>query len=235
MTKLAAIFGAGQRVGKSVALQFLREGYQVAVVSRSGAKSLDEEAEKFKGSLRRYSADLGWAEDAVRVWNEIKKDFSTPISVVFYNAAANSSTDKFFDFQVSVDDLRRDQEINALSLFALAREAVRDFKGLPASVPKAFIYTGNGLDDPKAFPKTPPGLLTGAVGKHAAAHFIDAASQTFGAEGYKFYYIDERLADGAPAYGKITGPGHADMVWKLSQEPTQGDWRVSFINGKGKI
>lgn len=89
MTKLAAIFGAGQRVGKSVALQFLREGYQVAVVSRSGAKSLDEEAEKSKGSLRRYSADLGRAEDAVRVWNEIKKDFSTPISVVFYNGEAN--------------------------------------------------------------------------------------------------------------------------------------------------
>lgn len=89
MTKLAAIFGAGQRVGKSVALQFLHEGYQVAVVSRSGTKSLDEEAEKFKGALRRYSADLGSAEDAVRVWKEIKKDFSTPISVVFYNGEAD--------------------------------------------------------------------------------------------------------------------------------------------------
>lgn len=60
-----------------------------------------------------------------------------------------------------------------------------DFKDLPSSVPKAFIYTGNGLDDPKVFPKTPPGLLSGAIGKHASAHFIDAASQTFGAEGYK--------------------------------------------------
>jgi hypothetical protein len=42
----------------------------------------------------------------------------------------------------------------------------------------------------------------------------------------RFYYIDERLADGSPAYSKITGPGHADICWQLSQDPAQGDWRV---------
>lgn len=43
---------------------------------------------------------------------------------------------------------------------------------------------------------------------------------------YRFYYIDERLEDGGPAYANITGPGHADICWQLSQETRQGEWRV---------
>lgn len=83
--QLAAIFGAGGRVGHSVALRFLDGGYHVAVVSRSGSKSLDEEVAKHKGNLRQYRADLSKAEDAVRVWKDIQKDFDSPVSVVLYN------------------------------------------------------------------------------------------------------------------------------------------------------
>lgn len=46
---------------------------------------------------------------------------------------------------------------------------------------------------------------------------------------FRFYYIDERLADGSPAYAKITGAGHADMTWELSQGTEQGDWRVRCV------
>jgi short-subunit dehydrogenase len=83
--QLAAIFGAGGRVGHSVALKFLNGGYKVAVVSRSGATSLDEEVTNRKRDLRQYKADLSKAEDAVKVWKEIQKDFDIPISVVLYN------------------------------------------------------------------------------------------------------------------------------------------------------
>ena len=82
---LAALFGVGGRVGKAVALKFLRGGYHVAVVSRTGASGLDEEVEGHKGFLRQYRADLGKAEDAVRVWKDIKHDFKAPVSFVFYN------------------------------------------------------------------------------------------------------------------------------------------------------
>lgn len=60
-----------------------------------------------------------------------------------------------------------------------------DFKQLPASVPKTFIFTGNGLDERSAFPRTPPSFLSLSIGKSATAHFIDTAAQTFGPEGYK--------------------------------------------------
>lgn len=40
-------------------------------------------------------------------------------------AYSNSGADKFFDFQTSLDDLRKGQEINTLSVFALMREAIR--------------------------------------------------------------------------------------------------------------
>lgn len=83
--QLAAIFGAGGRVGHSVALRFLQGGYQVAVVSRSGATSLNEEVIKHKGNLRQYKADLSKAENAIKVWDEIQRDFNTPVSVVLYN------------------------------------------------------------------------------------------------------------------------------------------------------
>jgi NAD(P)-dependent dehydrogenase (short-subunit alcohol dehydrogenase family) len=222
--QLAAIFGAGGRVGHSVALRFLNGGYQVAVISRSGSKSLDEEVVKHKGNLRQYQADLSKADDAIRVWKQIEEDFDTPVSVVHYNgecvffhgksiathmaiyaftAATNSSAAT--PLEISLEDFRKSLEINTISVFALAQQAIGEkitchrritctdasllsiesFKKLPSSTPKAFIFTGNGLDDPNAFPAIPAGFFTLAQGKGATATLIDVASQAYGPSGQK--------------------------------------------------
>lgn len=118
----------------------------MAVVSRTGASGLDEEVEGHNGLLRQYRADLGKAEDAVRVWKEIKHDFKTPVSFVFYNgelsrfssrrrfaddnfaAASNVSSPSGSILDIALGDLRACNEVNTLSVFALAQEAVREWR-----------------------------------------------------------------------------------------------------------
>ena len=48
----------------------------------------------------------------------------------------------------------------------------------------------------------------------------------------RFYYADERKADGAPKYG-IDGDAHADLFWELAQAETQGQWHQTFVKGVG--
>lgn len=99
--------------------------------------------------------------------------------------------------------MRRTLEINTLSVYALAQQAVggwslqaqlryscllwqaAGFEKLPQHVHKAFIFTGNGLDDPKTFPRTPPSLLSLSIGKTSTAQIIDAAAQIFGPKGFR--------------------------------------------------
>ena len=39
---------------------------------------------------------------------------------------------------------------------------------------------------------------------------------------YRFYYADERQPDGAPAYGAIDGPAHAEYYTQLAEGTSQG-------------
>ncbi len=48
----------------------------------------------------------------------------------------------------------------------------------------------------------------------------------------RFYYADERKADGAPKY-QIDGDAHADLFWELAEADTQGPWHQTFVKGVG--
>lgn len=50
---------------------------------------------------------------------------------------------------------------------------------------------------------------------------------------YRFYYCDERKADGKPAYFDINGEAHGEFYTKLSEDKTQGPWQQTFVAGKG--
>ncbi|KAK5112200.1 hypothetical protein LTR85_011633 [Meristemomyces frigidus] len=70
------------------------------------------------------------------------------------------------------------------------------------------------------------------VGKSGAAHMIWAASAAYQDRGYKFYYADDRKADGSPKY-RVSGPAHADLYLELAQGKTQGPWMQTFVQGVG--
>ena len=48
----------------------------------------------------------------------------------------------------------------------------------------------------------------------------------------RFYYADERKADGAPRYC-VDGDVHALLYWDLAHGETQGPWMQTFVQGVG--
>lgn len=93
-----------------------------------------------------------------------------------------------------------------------------------------FAFTGNLLNEQKPL----PGLLTLGVGKSATAYLIAEANAVYKPKGYDFYYVDERVASGAPPYNNISGSGHAEFFLDLA-EGKAGDvpWQATFVSGKG--
>lgn len=50
---------------------------------------------------------------------------------------------------------------------------------------------------------------------------------------YRFYYADERLDNGAPAFADIDGPAHGAEYVKLAEGKEQGPWLHTFVKGSG--
>lgn len=51
----------------------------------------------------------------------------------------------------------------------------------------------------------------------------------------RFYYADERKADGSVAGGAIDGDAHAEFYYELSQKKEQGPWQATFVKGTGYV
>ncbi|KAK6950701.1 hypothetical protein Daesc_007226 [Daldinia eschscholtzii] len=49
----------------------------------------------------------------------------------------------------------------------------------------------------------------------------------------RFYYLDEKHADGTYVTSDISGTGHAEEFLKLAKDSKQGPWNYTFVSGKG--
>lgn len=49
----------------------------------------------------------------------------------------------------------------------------------------------------------------------------------------RFYYADERKADGTPAYSKISGEAHGKFYADLAEHKSQGPWQQTFVKDVG--
>jgi len=49
----------------------------------------------------------------------------------------------------------------------------------------------------------------------------------------RFYYCDERKADGGAVYSAIDGDASAKHYVELSEGKTQGPWQQTFVKGVG--
>lgn len=49
----------------------------------------------------------------------------------------------------------------------------------------------------------------------------------------RFYYGDQRKADGAPVYNAIDGEAHAKLYLELAEGKTQEPWQQTFVSGLG--
>ncbi|OAA61777.1 NAD(P)-binding domain protein [Niveomyces insectorum RCEF 264] len=216
------ILGSGPNVGHHVARAFAAKGYKVALASR-GVK--DEDAKN--ADQIRISADLSDPLSVKGIFSKVEASLGTP-SVVVYNASAGSANDPKDPLSVTLASFSRDLQVNTTSVFAAAQQAVSAFEKLPGHLSKTFIFTGNILNE------TPIANLTvGGVGKSATAHLIRSAAAAYADRGFKFYYADERNADGSPAYAKINGEAHGKYYAELAEHKSQGPWQQTFVKEVG--
>ncbi|KFY74235.1 hypothetical protein V499_05733 [Pseudogymnoascus sp. VKM F-103] len=215
------ILGSGPNIGKHVARAFAAKGYKVALASRS-LKEADSTADQVN-----ISGDFSDPESVIKTFSKVKSLLGAP-SVVVYNAAAATQNNPKDPLSLPLADFTRDLTINTNSAFVAAQQAVLAFKELPESASRTFIYTGNITNTTTIAP-----LLDLGVGKSATAHIIQSASQAYADQGFKFYYSDERKADGAPAYSAIDGEAHAELYLQLAEGKSQGPWQQTFVKGIG--
>ncbi|KAI0159664.1 NAD(P)-binding protein, partial [Xylariaceae sp. FL1272] len=214
------ILGAGPNIGQAVARKFALNGYKVGLAARSvnQADSTDRQL--------NIPSDFTKSDDVVNAFNKVTQAFGVP-SVVVYNVSASTFTPREDPFALALAALNRDLAINVTSAFVAAQQATLGFAKLPASASRTFIYTGNILNTTIL-----PAFIDQGMGKSAAAHMIWAASAAYSDRGFKFYYADERKADGTAIY-KVDGEAHADMYWKLAEERTHCPWLQTFVKGVG--
>lgn len=177
VNSVVLILGAGPRIGTHVAKKFASLGYKIAVVSRSGSGSRTTE------EFLSLKADFTQCETIPAIFEQVVKEFAEPPSVVVYNAAVRTIPPASDDmFSIAATTLAHDLEVNTLSAFVAAQEAVSRWRALTSDTKKTFIYTGNIMNS-KALPLA--ATITLGIGKSASSFWISLADALHSAAGYR--------------------------------------------------
>ncbi|KAI1179917.1 NAD(P)-binding protein [Nemania sp. FL0916] len=224
---VALILGSGPRVGASVAAKFASNGYKVAVTSRSGTGKTTSE-----GYLS-LQADLTKPESIPALFAAVKAEFHSTPSAVIYNAAAlTAPPEKESALSIPTESVTADLNVNTVSPYVAAQQAVAGWAELPKDVKKTFIYTGNALNTLVI----PVPLFTNlGMGKAASAFWIGVADGTYSAQGYRFFYADERAPDGQNKGMNLDGDAHGDFYAQLAKHEGNVPWLATFVSGKGYV
>ncbi|KAI9703433.1 MAG: hypothetical protein M1820_005906 [Bogoriella megaspora] len=218
------ILGAGPRIGTSVAENFASNGYQVAVASRSGNKITE--------SSLSFEADFTKPNSIPALFDEVKAKFHASPSVVVYNAAGfTKPPNNDSIFSTPTESVVSDLNINTVSAYVAAQQAVLGWETLPAETKKTFIYTGSILNV-SIVPI--PLMLDLGMGKSASAFWIGLADTTYSARGFRFFYADERHGDGKFKGAAVDGSAHAEFYAQLANHENV-PWHATFAKGKGYV
>jgi NAD(P)-dependent dehydrogenase (short-subunit alcohol dehydrogenase family) len=167
---IVLILGAGPRVGSSVAEKFDSNGYQVVLVSRSGTGT---KTDKGFFSLK---GDFTKPESIPALFEKVKAEFHTPPTVIIYNAMAlTPPPDKDSVLSISAEKVALDLNVNTISPYVAAQQAISGWATLPKETKKTFIYTGN-MQNVAVLPV--PMMLDLGMGKSASAYWIGVADAT---------------------------------------------------------
>ncbi|KAJ6084684.1 regulator of G protein signaling domain protein [Penicillium canescens] len=127
-------------IGSSVAATFANKGYQVAIASRKGTGSKTSEG------FLSLPADFANPDSVPALFNAVKSTFNATPSVVVYNAASlTPPPDNDSVLSIPAESVTADLNINTVSPYVAAQQAVQAWEGLPQDARKTFIYTGNML------------------------------------------------------------------------------------------
>lgn len=169
------ILGAGPRVGASVADTFASNGYKVALASRSGSGTKTD-----KGFLS-LQADFSKPDSVPALFDAVMAEFHTPPSVVIYNAGTfTNPPDKESFFSIAAENVAIDLNVNSVSPYVAAQQAVNGWAKVPTEIKKTFIFTGNMLNVTIA---PMPMTVTLGMGKSASSYWIGLADMMYSAGG----------------------------------------------------
>ncbi|KAF4963354.1 hypothetical protein F66182_18129 [Fusarium sp. NRRL 66182] len=223
-TRTVLILGSGPRIGDAVSEKFAADGYKVALVSRKGTNSINE-----KGYLS-LQADFANTDPSIiaSIFDKVKSEFNAPPSVVIYNAGSITPPPDENSARVT-----NDLNVNVVSPYIAAQEAIKHWESLPTEDKKLFIYTGN-ITNVAIVPV--PLLLNAGMGKSAAAYWLGVADGAYAAKGYRFIYADQRQPDGKLAGPTVSGPAHADFFSQLAASGAENvPWHATFVKDKGYV
>ncbi|KAF2691249.1 NAD(P)-binding protein [Lentithecium fluviatile CBS 122367] len=224
-TPVILILGAGPRIGHSVATKFASKGYEVAVVSRKGSTTIT-------GALA-LTADFTTPTSIPALFSTVKDHFGAAPSVIVYNAAAlTPPSDKDSVLSVASESVDKDLNVNVVSAYVTAQEAVKGWETLPKEVKKTFVYTGN-IANVAILPL--PMFLTLGMGKAASAYWVGTADAAYKDKGYRFFYADERHEDGKFKGMALDGDAHAEFYAQLAEHDGSVPWQATFVKGKGYV
>ncbi|KAI1452827.1 NAD(P)-binding protein [Annulohypoxylon moriforme] len=217
------IIGAGPRIGQASAEAFAAAGYQVAVASRKQNTSANH---------RYYAFDASEPAKVPALFEKVSADLGIP-SVVIYNAYNGAMTPPDSPFERGLEEFQIGMNVNTTTPYVAAGEAVKGFEKLgPSKLGPSggtFIFTGNMLNV-----SAMPGMMTFGMQKGATANMIrHLAIAAYQGKPYKFYYADERHADGSFVTTDLSGPGHATVFLDLAKDGKQKPWDYTFVTGKG--
>lgn len=140
--KVALVTGAGTGIGRSVALAFLREGYNVVLVGRrmEPLESVAKESELIAGHGRALpvSTDVGHPESVAALFAKIHEVFGR-IDVLFNNAGISGMGTNFED--ITFETWQSVVNINLTGSFLCAQGA---FKMMKDQLPQGGRIINNG-------------------------------------------------------------------------------------------
>ena len=175
--QIILILGAGPRIGAAVAASFAHKGYKIAIASRKGTNTKTIE------QYLSLEADFADPSTIPALFNLTKEEFGSYPNVVVYNAPAMTPPpNKDSVLSISQDSVRSDLNVNTISPYVAAQEAVKAWETTLDGRKKSFIYTGNMLN--KAIVPM-PALLNLGIGKSASAFWIGVADASYKEKNYR--------------------------------------------------
>ncbi|KIX99398.1 uncharacterized protein Z520_04974 [Fonsecaea multimorphosa CBS 102226] len=226
-TSVAFILGYGPRVGAAVARKLASNGYHVAVASRGGSNS------KTSDGFLSLKADFTSPDSIPALFRSVKDEFHAAPAVIVYNASTYTPPPvEGSVFSTPLETVVSDMNVNTLSAYVAAQQAVDGWTTLPAETKKTFIYTGN-IMNVRVLPW--PTMMTPGMGKSAAAYWIGLADTLYSAKGFRFFYTDERYEDGALKGGAVDADAHADFYAQLAAQEGNVPWHATFVKDKGYV
>ena len=227
-TSTVLILGSGPRIGAAISETFAANGYKVAVAARKGTDSKTD-----KGFLS-IKADFTQPESVAAVFDAVKAEFGAAPDIVIYNAAAlTPPSNKESAFSITTAKVTSDLNVNVVSPYVAAQEAIKGWATLPAQAKKTLIYTGN-IQNEAVLPV--PMTLNLGVGKAASAYWVGFADSAYSAQGYRSVGFDplceETSTDILGLLGSFTPMSATQMAslraWPLTNQPmatSMHSWR----------